>query len=129
MYVERQVDDRVTTRNAVNRTAVRTCGVQHLASEEVCLAFENVGCVSNSDVARYGRRRYFQREVDDAVASATDLLQSIRSCFAVGSEQLAAEQIFLSRLYRCGVGGSFVLDHKQVQMNRTVAERVGCRTA
>ena len=81
------------------------------------------------DVTRHGRSCYFQREVDDAVASATDLLQSIRSCFAVGSEQLAAEQIFLSRLYRCGVGGSFVLSNKQVQMNRTVAERVRHRTA
>ena len=91
-------------------------------SEEVCLAL-----LDSSGIAYHHFRRsrglHLEGQVHGAIATATDLLQGIGD-HRIRRQLLTAEQIGLSGLYRGGISSRFRRSEEQVQMNRTIAERV-----
>ena len=73
----------------------------------------------------YSRSRslHLERQGYGTIATATYLLQVI-GLRSIRGQLLAAEQINLSGLNRSGIGSRFRLNEEQVQMNRTIAERI-----
>ena len=102
---------------------------EQTASEDVRLSGLDSSGIADLHECRGGRRGFvLQRQRHGAVATASGLAQDIALNSLVG-EDPASEQIILPGLDLGGIGSSFLFSEEEVQMNRTVAERVYRRTA